>query len=59
MFTKIKLANIYLSDQIVDRASFVSDPMITLIHYIIQTVDRQGKLRPREKRGEIRRVEGC
>lgn len=48
----------YLRKQVLDRAPFVSNPLITLAHYILQGVDRQGELRPREERGEIRRVEG-
>lgn len=41
----------HLRKQKVERASFISDPLVTFMHYILHAVDRQGKLRTREKRG--------
>jgi len=49
----------HLRKQEVDRAPFISDPLITFTHYILHVIDRQGKLRLREKRGKIRRVKRC
>jgi len=46
----------HLRKQEVDRAPFISDPLITFTLYILHAVDRQGKLRLREERGKIRRV---
>jgi len=46
----------HLRKQEVERAPFISDPLITFTHYILHVVDRQGELRLREKRGKIRRI---
>lgn len=55
---KIECERTHLRQQKVERAPFISDPLVTFTHYIVHVVDRQRKLWSREERGKIRRVEG-
>jgi len=47
-----------LREQEVEGAPLVSNPVVILMRYVVQRLDRQGELRLCEERGQIRRIEG-